>query len=42
MKLMSQPSQPNHHPALSQKLGNPKYEIWKSFLPRGTPFIDMA
>lgn len=42
MKLMRQPSRPKHHPALSQKLGNPKYEIWKSFLPRGAPFIDFA
>jgi 5-methylcytosine-specific restriction endonuclease McrA len=42
MKLMRQPAQPSHHPALSLKLGNPKYEIWKSFLPRGTALIDIA
>lgn len=34
MHLMKAPARPNHHPLLTTKLGNPKYESWKSFLPK--------
>jgi 5-methylcytosine-specific restriction endonuclease McrA len=40
MRLMNKPSRPTHHPVLALKLGNPKYESWKSFLPRGSWLVD--
>ncbi len=33
MRLTREPRQPNHSPLLALKLDNPKYEIWKVFLP---------
>ena len=32
MRLVRQPVRPKHSPLLSVKLGNPKYESWKSWL----------
>ena len=34
MKLRSQPTSPKFSPWLARKLNNPKYAIWRSFLPR--------
>jgi hypothetical protein len=42
MKLMRQPSQPSHHPVLTLKLGNPKYESWKSFLPKSGGLVEVG
>jgi 5-methylcytosine-specific restriction endonuclease McrA len=42
MKLIRAPSQPNHNPLLTVKLGNPKYESWKSFLPKGSLLVDFG
>ena len=42
MKLMRHPVRPSHNPLLSVKLGNPKYESWKSFLPRANLFVDIG
>jgi 5-methylcytosine-specific restriction endonuclease McrA len=42
MKLMTQPGRPKHNPILALKLGNPKYESWKTFLPRGTWQLDLG
>ena len=33
MRLLRQPTKPRANPLLAQKLHNPKYEIWKDFLP---------
>lgn len=33
MKLLSKPSRPHVNPALLQKICDPRYECWKSFLP---------
>jgi 5-methylcytosine-specific restriction endonuclease McrA len=32
MKLVRHPKRPNHNPMLVQKLSNPKYEIWRTWL----------
>lgn len=32
MKLMREPTKPKHNPLLAMKLGNPKYECWRTFL----------
>jgi 5-methylcytosine-specific restriction endonuclease McrA len=32
MKLTRHPKRPNHNPMLVQKLSNPKYEIWRTWL----------
>ncbi len=32
MKLARHPKRPNHNPMLAQKLSNPKYEIWRTWL----------
>ena len=32
MKLNRKPAKPKHSPLLAMKLGNPKYESWKTFL----------
>jgi 5-methylcytosine-specific restriction endonuclease McrA len=42
MKLMRDPAQPSHNPLLTVKLGNPKYESWKSFLPKGSVLVDFS
>jgi 5-methylcytosine-specific restriction endonuclease McrA len=41
MQLITKPSRPSQNPVLAMKLGNPKYESWKSFLPRGSWMIDL-
>lgn len=35
MKLISKPARPKLNPLMTVKLENPKYEVWKSFLPAG-------
>jgi 5-methylcytosine-specific restriction endonuclease McrA len=42
MKLMREPSQPSHHPVLTLKLGNPKYESWRSFLPQSGGLVEVG
>jgi 5-methylcytosine-specific restriction endonuclease McrA len=42
MRLIRQPARPNHNPVLALKLGNPKYESWKSFLPKGVCLVDVV
>jgi len=42
MRLMSKPKKPTHNPMLTVKLGNPKYESWKTFLPRGSWLMDVG
>jgi 5-methylcytosine-specific restriction endonuclease McrA len=42
MNLMSNPSRPKNNPVLALKLGNPKYESWKTFLPRGSWQLDLT
>jgi 5-methylcytosine-specific restriction endonuclease McrA len=32
MRLLRPPARPRHNPLLAMKLGNPKYESWKTFL----------
>ena len=41
MHLMRQPSKPKRSPLLSIKLGNPKYESWKSFLDNAYWSVDL-
>jgi 5-methylcytosine-specific restriction endonuclease McrA len=36
MKLIRKPVKPKQSPLLALKLGNPKYEMWKTFLPHAT------
>lgn len=33
MRLLQRPAKPKHNPMLVDKLRNPKYEVWRSFLP---------
>jgi len=40
MQLQRQPGKPKQSPILSIKLGDPRYEIWKTFLPTGGWQID--
>jgi len=42
MKLMRTPIQPSNNPLLTVKLGNPKYESWKSFLPKASVLVDFS
>lgn len=42
MKLLRTPARPTHNPLLAVKLGNPKYESWKSFLPKGSMLVDVG
>ena len=42
MKLMRAPARPSHNPLLTVKLGNPKYESWKSFLPKSSMLVDFS
>jgi 5-methylcytosine-specific restriction endonuclease McrA len=41
MKLLRNPVKPKQSPLLSLKLGNPKYEMWRLFLPHSSP-VDIA
>jgi 5-methylcytosine-specific restriction endonuclease McrA len=34
MDLQNEPRRPSHNPMLTVKLDNPKYEMWKTFLPK--------
>ncbi len=40
MKLQREPGKPKQSPLLSIKLGDPKYEVWKTFLPAGGWRVD--
>lgn len=42
MKLICKPTRPKHNPVLAQKLDNPKYEIWKTFLPHGGSVLEIT
>lgn len=42
MKLARIPARPTHNPLLTLKLGNPKYESWKSFLSKGSLLVDVG
>jgi 5-methylcytosine-specific restriction endonuclease McrA len=41
MHLVRQPTRPKRSPLLSMKLGNPKYESWKSFLDNAYWSVDL-
>ncbi len=41
MRLIRQPVRPKHSPLLKVKLGNPKYESWKSFLANAYWSVDL-
>lgn len=41
MKLICEPSKPKHSPLLAMKLGNPKYESWRSFLVGAGHAVDL-
>jgi 5-methylcytosine-specific restriction endonuclease McrA len=40
MNLKRQPARPKHNPQFTLKLANPKYESWRTFLPRGAGVVD--
>ena len=42
MELTRKPGKPKHNPMLAMKLGNPKYESWKTFLPKGNWMMDVG
>ena len=42
MRLMKKPRKPTHNPMLTVKLGNPKYESWKTFLPQASWLMDVV
>lgn len=42
MDLQTEPSKPKHNPMLTMKLDNPKYESWKTFLPKGSWLMDVG
>lgn len=42
MKLMKKPRKPANNPVLALKLGNPKYESWKPFLPKSNLLVDVT
>lgn len=42
MRLMREPAEPTHNPMLSIKLDNPKFESWKTFLPKGGIHVDFG
>lgn len=42
MKLMSKPAMPRDNPLLAVKLGNPKYESWRTFLPTSSASPDLS
>ena len=42
MKLMKKPKKPTNNPMLAAKLGNPKYESWKPFLPQSGWLFDVS
>ena len=41
MNLVRQPVKPKRSPLLSIKLGNPKYESWKSFVDNAYWLVDL-
>ncbi|REJ67987.1 MAG: HNH endonuclease [Planctomycetota bacterium] len=41
MHLIRQPVRPKHSPLLAMKLGNPKYESWKTFLSNAYWSVDL-
>ncbi|MCE9553581.1 MAG: HNH endonuclease [Planctomycetes bacterium] len=41
MKLIRPPARPKHNPLLTLKLGNPKYESWKTFLSNAYWSVDL-
>ena len=41
MNLMREPKKPKHSPLLTMKLGNPKYESWKTFLAAANAAVDV-
>ena len=41
MKLIRKPVKPKHSPLLAVKLGNPKYESWKTFLAHAYWSVDL-
>jgi 5-methylcytosine-specific restriction endonuclease McrA len=42
MNLRTEPRKPTHNPMLTIKLDNPKYESWKTFLPKGSWLMDVG
>ena len=42
MKLISKPSKPRHSPLLSMKLGQPKYQVWRTFVKTPAGAVDVA
>lgn len=42
MKLNTTPKKPANNPMLTMKLDNPKYESWKTFLPKGSWLVDVG
>ena len=41
MSLVKQPVRPRYSPLLAVKLGNPKYESWKTFLSNAYWSVDL-
>ena len=42
MTLRTKPRKPSHNPMLTVKLDNPKYESWKTFLPKSNWVMDVG
>ena len=42
MKLHSKPSRPKFSPLLVNKVNNPKYQSWRTFLPNAAASVDVA
>ena len=42
MDLQTKPRKPAQNPMLTLKLDNPKYESWKTFLPKGSWLMDVG
>jgi len=42
MNLRQEPCKPTYNPMLTMKLDNPKYESWKTFLPKGSWLMDVG
>jgi hypothetical protein len=40
MKLIQKPKRPQQSPVLTVKLGNPKYEVWRTFLKGSSLSLD--
>jgi hypothetical protein len=41
MKLINKPVKPRRSPMIAMKLGNPKYESWKTFLDKAYWEVDL-